>query len=327
MPTRTNQASTSPAKAPADANRKAWWRYFATKKFLFISIAFHLLLALVAAVWIVQVTYLNRHKQTFTAQQQEGAKGPLHALEHKVSMAKKQSTMSAPPPIKRITTLSPAKVALPPVPALPRTQAVTPMTMGGMGAALAPGAGFGTGTGGLSGGGGGNGGQITSFIGGLRVTAQKLGVVLDISGSVAEYQQEMHDYVAKTFKGGEIAEFSAAGFFSVKSARSSMGMRVLEFLNSPKHFDAIYIFSDFGETYEAARREGQEDLWPQVQKLVREKKVRLYLHILPFKSGRLQDSPEMVNVIQLAKSSGGGVKTGDMPHASLKSAAAASSSQ
>lgn len=319
MPTTTAPTpATVISGTPPPAASKSWRRFFVSRQFLFISVALHLLLGLVAAIWIVQVTFLGHKKPNLAGQASNAAKAATHALEHQVKMAKKKSTMSAPPALKRVMTKSMSKLALPAVPTLAAAQPVVPMAMAGMGATAAPGFGFGTGAGGGGGGGGGGGTGITSFIGGMRITAQKLGVALDTSGSVADYQQEMHDYVAKVFKGSEVSEFSAAGFFSVKSSKGSMGMSVLEFLNSPKHFDAIYIFSDFGETYEAARREGQDDLWPQVQKLMREKKVRLYIHVLPFKSGRLQESPEMANVIQLAKSSGGGVKTGDMPHASLK---------
>ncbi len=312
---------TKSAPAPA-VQPKSWRRFFGSRKFLFISIALHVVLALLATIWIVQVTFLNK-KQKFAGAPTKGQKAATHALEHQVKMAQKKSTMSAPPALKRVMTKSNAKLALPAVPTLAAAQPIVPLAMAGMGAKAAPGFGFGTGSGG-GGGGGGNGGALTSFIGGMRVTALRLGVALDISGSVAAYQQEMHDYVGKVFKNSEVSEFSAAGFFSVKSSRGSMGMSVLEFLNSPKKFDAIYIFSDFGETYEKARREGQDDLWPQVQKLVREKKVRLYLHVLPLPSGRIQDSPELTNIMQLAKSSGGAVKTGDMPHASLKPGNAAS---
>ena len=298
-------ATTKPAPTP----RQPWWRLFATKRFFLISLALHLLLAGGATIWIVQVVMPSR-KPAFAAPP-SATKAATHAMEHQVKMAKKQASMSAPPAVKRIVTKSAAKIALPAVPTVPASQPVLPVAMSGTG--VMPGAGFGFGSGmGGGGGGGGGGGNITNFIGGMRVTAQKLGVALDTSGSVATYQKEMHEYVGKAFKGSEISEFSAAGFFSVKSGRGSLGMSVLEFLNSPKHFDSIYVFSDFGETYEAARREGQEDLWPQVQKLVREKKVRLYLHVLPKPSGKLQDSPEMNSAIQLARGSGGGVKTGPM---------------
>ena len=295
-------ASTPPAKRPR------WWRAFATKRFLFISLAVHLLLGAGATVWIVQVTRPG-HTASFTAGP-AASKAATHALEHQIKLTKRKNAMSAPLAVKRITTISPSKVALPAMPKMTVSQPVVPVAMSGMNAL--PGMGFGLGSGLGGGSGGGGGGATTNFIGGMRVTALKLGVALDISGSVAAYQKDMHDYVGKVFKSSEISEFSAAGFFSVKSARGSMGLSVLEFLNSPKHFDAIYIFSDFGETYEAARRPDQEDLWPQVQKLVREKKVRLYLHVLPKPSGKTQDSPEMNNVIQLARSSGGGVKLGPM---------------
>ena len=63
-------------------------------RFLMISIAAHLLFGLGAAYWVVQRYQANR-KLTFKG----GPPSPnpsTRALEHKVQMAKKQSTMSAP---------------------------------------------------------------------------------------------------------------------------------------------------------------------------------------------------------------------------------------
>ena len=318
-----NSASASTFVAPTrtpvvePAARKPWWSFFAAKRFLFISILLHLILAGGATVWIVQVTRLG-HKRSFVAAE-PATRATKHPLEHQVQMAKKQ--VSAPPAVKRITTLSAMKIALPPLPALPMQltpHPISPTTLSGAG--MAAGAGFGLGTGSMGGGGGGNGGGITSFIGGLRVTAQKLGVALDVSGSVRDYQAEMHAFVGKAFKGSEISEFSTAGFITRRSKRGSMGMSVLEFLNSPEHFDAIYIFSDFGETRDGlTTRDGVEekqDLWEEVKRLVREKKVKLYLHVLrePGKEDRI--SPILNDVIMFAKSTGGGVKIGPMTHLS-----------
>ena len=80
-------------------------------------------------------------------------------------MQKKQQTMSAPAPVKRITTTSNAKIALPAMPAMPKMDsAVAPVAMAGMGG-TGLGLGMGTGGGG-SGGGGGGGGGLSLF--GLR---------------------------------------------------------------------------------------------------------------------------------------------------------------
>ena len=99
-------------------------------KFLMVSIIVHLLFGLGAAYWVVQRYQANR-KLTFKA----GPPSPnpsTRALEHKVQMAKKQSTMSAPSIAKRITTSGLAKVALPEMPAMPKL-AAPPVKMAGAG--------------------------------------------------------------------------------------------------------------------------------------------------------------------------------------------------
>ena len=104
---------------------------------------------MVAAYLIVQVIPSKR-RQTFASPPRTNA--PIHAIEHKVQMQKKQATMSAPAALKRVTTISNARVALPTLPAMqPMNSTVAPRTMAGMG---------GTGvalTMGLGGGGGGAG--------------------------------------------------------------------------------------------------------------------------------------------------------------------------
>ena len=295
----------APAQTPNHPRRQPWWRIFRTKRFLFASIALHLLLALSAGFWIVQTVRPDWHQKTFVANPAAGEKA-THALEHQVKLAKRQSTMSAPPTFKRVVSLSPSRVTLPALPAMPASLPVAPSTLPGAG--VMPAGGFGMAGGGASGDGGGGG--FTNFIGGLRITARKLGVALDVSGSVRAYQQEMHAYVEKVFKGSQVLEFNTAGFITVKSSRGSMGQDVLEFLNSPEKFDAIYIFSDFGETEEISRGRTQ-DLWPQVQQLIVEKNVKLYLHVLR-KPGDDHINPMLYKVIQFAKSTGGAVKIGDL---------------
>lgn len=107
--------------APPTPRRRRWsWRHFGGK-FLVISIAVHLLFAAGAAVFVVQRIQANR-KLTFKG----GPPSPnpsTRSIEHKVQMAKKQSTMSAPTLNKRITTTGLSKVALPDMPAMPKTAA------------------------------------------------------------------------------------------------------------------------------------------------------------------------------------------------------------
>src|SRR5215212_10894695 len=96
-----------------------WWRWERTSgKFLLISIGVHVLFGLIAAVFVVQ-HYQATRKLTFKG----GPPSPnpsTRALEHKVQMAKKQNTMSAPALAKKITTTGVAKVSLPEMPAMPK---------------------------------------------------------------------------------------------------------------------------------------------------------------------------------------------------------------
>lgn len=274
-------------------------------KFLAVSIAVHLLFAAGATLWVVQSIQAQR-KLTFHS----GMPSPnpsLHALEHQVQIAKRKNTMSAPAVQKRITATALSKVTLPEMPAMPTMPALPsmmPTKMAGMG-----GAGLGLGIGGLGSGSGfgrGGGSFFTSSIGGLKIQAQRLAVALDVSGSVKQYQAAMREHVAKTFKGSEVAEFKSAGFNPGGGKGQSMGAVALDFLNSPKKFDAIYIFSDFGETRD------EQSQWLEVKNLIKEKKVRLYLHVLrePAKEGKI--NPVLAEVIAFAKETGGSVKIGPM---------------
>lgn len=109
-------------------------RRLSRARFLFIPIIVHLLLGLVAAIWVVQ-TYTASRKLTFKA----GAPSPNHAtraVEHRVQMAKKQNTMTA-PPVKRIVSVGLSRITLPTLPAMP-TSASAPAKMAGIdGATLA----------------------------------------------------------------------------------------------------------------------------------------------------------------------------------------------
>src|SRR3954453_22812077 len=109
---------------------KRWWNWEGTSgKFLMISIGVHVLFGLIAAVVVVQ-HYQATRKLTFKG----GPPSPnpsTRALEHKVQMAKKQNTMSAPAMAKKITTTGVAKVSLPEMPAMPRL-AAPPVKMAGV---------------------------------------------------------------------------------------------------------------------------------------------------------------------------------------------------
>jgi hypothetical protein len=122
----------SDASTVAGPPRRSIWRRILGNRFLFISIVVHLLFGLGAAVLVVQ-RYTATRKLTFKG----GPPSPnpaTRAIEHKVQMAKKQSTTSAPATAKRITTTGLSKVTLPEMPAMPKVSSA-PTKMAGVGGA------------------------------------------------------------------------------------------------------------------------------------------------------------------------------------------------
>jgi hypothetical protein len=127
------EASREPALSHAAALvvRRSLWSRIRNSRFLFISILVHVLFGIGAAIYVVQV-YSPQRKLTFKG----GPPSPNHserALEHKVQLAKKQSTMSAPPISRRIMTTGLAKVTLPDLPAMPKESEAAPLKMAGAG--------------------------------------------------------------------------------------------------------------------------------------------------------------------------------------------------
>jgi len=149
-----------PDPARPNPSRRGLWAKIFASKFLVISIGAHVLFGVGATLYVVQRNQANR-KLTFKG-------GPptsnpsKRAMEHKVSMAKKKNSMSAPAQAKRITTTGLSKIALPDMPSMPTATTVTANKMGGMG-----GVGVGVGpAGGMGGGGmGGGGGGVIPFFG------------------------------------------------------------------------------------------------------------------------------------------------------------------
>jgi hypothetical protein len=135
-----------------------WWQWERSSgKFLMISIGVHVLFGILAAIFVVQHIQTTR-KLTFKA----GPPSPnpsTRALEHKVQMAKKQSTMSAPALVKKITTTGISKVSLPEMPAMPKL-AAPPVKMAGAGGADVS---FNTGSMSASGGSGAGGAAVPFF--------------------------------------------------------------------------------------------------------------------------------------------------------------------
>jgi hypothetical protein len=125
------QAATEVKKQKEPGMLSRWWNWERTSgKFLIISIGAHALFGIIAAVLVVQ-HYQGARKLTFKG----GPPSPnpsTRALEHKVQMAKKQSTMSAPAMAKKITTTGISKVSLPDMPAMPKL-AAPPVKMAGAG--------------------------------------------------------------------------------------------------------------------------------------------------------------------------------------------------
>jgi len=154
-------ASAPTAVGSSGGARLPLWRRLTSRRFLFISVVAHLLFGLIAAVFVVQ-TISAKRKLTFTSAP-PNPNPSQRALEHKVQIAKKQNTMSAPAQPKRIASTALAKVSLPDMPSLPSsTTHFMPGKMSGMG---------GTGTGlalasGTAGTGGAAGGVVPFF--GLR---------------------------------------------------------------------------------------------------------------------------------------------------------------
>ncbi len=153
------------------------WQKLLTRKFLFVSILVHILLAIAATFYVIKSETVTRKK--FMAPG-AGADAAKQGAEHKVSLGRKQSTMSAPDQAKRVTTTSAlAKVALPEMPELPTATtdvfANRAIGLGGSGNAF--------GATGTPGGGGSGGGSGINFFG-LRTRAKSIIFLVDVSDSM-----------------------------------------------------------------------------------------------------------------------------------------------
>lgn len=140
---------------PPKKTRTGYWGRIGGK-FLILSIMAHLLFLTGAAYYVIQ--FISPKKLTFKAG--VPSVNPVKDIaEHKMSMAKKSKSMSAPAPAKRVVTTGLANVSLPPMPEMP-TNVVTPTQIVGIGGF---GMGFGAGGGGTGDGGGGGGGYMAPF--------------------------------------------------------------------------------------------------------------------------------------------------------------------
>lgn len=169
-----------PPKPPREDGATFWselWEKIMLRKWLFAAIGAHVVFGIVATIWIISSPQQPRKKFMAPGGGPASAK---QSAEHKVSLGRKQSTMSAPEQAKRVTTNSAfAKVALPEMPELPSaTTDVFANRAIGMG-----GSGTSSGVTGTSGGGGsGNGSGINFF--GLRTRAKSIVLLVDVSDSM-----------------------------------------------------------------------------------------------------------------------------------------------
>jgi hypothetical protein len=178
--------------------RRFHWKTLIASKFLIISIVVHLLGGVGATFYVVQ-RIQGKRKLTFQG-------GPpvvnasQRALEHKVTMAKKKASMSAPAQAKRITTTGLAKIALPEMPSMPHATEVLPNRMAGMGGT---GTGLGFGGGGLGSGGGGGGFMLPRIVGD-RCSPSARAAAMKAGGGNPKCEESIHKalaYLAKVQDG------------------------------------------------------------------------------------------------------------------------------
>lgn len=168
-----------PKPVSSEPQGPTFWQKLLTRKFLVVSVLLHVVFFVAAGYFVVTKQTAGRKKFMAPAGGGEQAKA---GAEHKVSLGRKQSTMSAPEQAKRVTTNSAlAKVALPEMPELPSATtevfANRAIGMGGAGSAF--------GATGTPGGGSGGGGSGINFFG-LRTRARNIVIVVDVSDSMVD---------------------------------------------------------------------------------------------------------------------------------------------
>ena len=168
-----------PRAIPSGPQGPTFWQKLMTRKFLLVSALLHVVFFIIAGYFVVTRETVGRKKFMPPPGSAEQARA---GAEHKVSLGRKQSTMSAPEQAKRVTTNSAlAKVALPEMPELPSaTTEVFANRAIGMG-----GAGNAFGATGTPGGGSGGGGSGINFFG-LRTRARNIVICVDVSDSMID---------------------------------------------------------------------------------------------------------------------------------------------
>ncbi len=179
MATTAKPKVVKPKAIPSGPQGPSFWQKLMTRKFLLVSALLHVVLFIAAGYFVVTRQTVGRKKFMPPPGSAEQARA---GAEHKVSLGRKQSTMSAPEQAKRVTTNSAmAKVALPEMPELPSATtevfANRAIGMGGAGSAF--------GATGTPGGGSGGGGSGINFFG-LRTRARNIVICVDVSDSMVD---------------------------------------------------------------------------------------------------------------------------------------------
>jgi hypothetical protein len=213
------ESPTEIAPLPPPPRKLTTWQKILASKFLVVSIAVHLLFGAGAAVYVVH-NHQAKRVQVFKG-------GPpsvnpsSRALEHKVSMAKKKASMSAPAQAKRISVAGAlSKVALPEIITMPSATTVTPNRMGGIG-----GNGMGMGIGGLGGSGSGAGGFPMPQIMGDRCSVVSRATAMRTNGG----NQQCEDAIIKGLRWLKTQQ-NADGSWGQEYPAAMTGLALLSFL-------------------------------------------------------------------------------------------------
>lgn len=326
---------------------------FHPRKFLFVSLGVHGLLIGAATLWTTR-TVRSEATATLPAFRAAPAtrrvSPSLHALEHHVSLVRRRG--GVPPVARRVLTIGPARAALPAVPVVASVPFIQPAVLVGGRHAEATGR-TGTGRGPGSGGDDGDwdhaGRELRNLVTKLQVTEKRVGVVLDErmfyppltsnDPTVQQYRRANdaeRDYIKRSFDPSHVAAYTASCLYvpwhyKDGSLDVSMASAILDLVNSPQQIDAIYVLGGFRNVTQqqheyALHREREyykgdpnnycppQDLWPALQKRVRERGIRLYLHpvVQPGERYDLKD-PLTKAFFDFARSTGGSVKVGPVP--------------
>ncbi len=198
------RASVPRIVSEGNRSRKRWWVAFGSGS-LWLSILFHALFAVGATALVV--AQFSKKKTNFVS---APPPPPQTEVEHKIEMAKRNDSGSAPPDLKRITTTELSPISLPDVPDTPLTDAAVPVAMAGNGD-LGEGMGSGPGTG--SGDGGSPFGIPDSTIPGLKGNLYDLKQTEDgqtTGMTPKKYHDTLTQFVAADWDPGILGKFYRA---------------------------------------------------------------------------------------------------------------------